>query len=672
MPSRLFKPSAWLNFRHDGYPVVPFNQYLKIRKQHSIPDQNDSVEPAASSLAAEMQSLLTFGVLEAVVEKHIPESALTRNLGDVCVISKDGLDQIIQDWIQRIREHTDDHEAWFGRVHLALEQSNATLVLLLKEQFRCFQALGDDAPSTVCLIATIGEALVAAKMAFTQNLPREGFDWSMIWTPPYRNLLQEDMLAQGWCPSIINYLISTCSVSSLEYAVSCGPGEDVKKHRDCSSRSFLAKSAPVRMPLDLQEVERLILAGKIPVVSFDRNEGARAYKLNVQSSDDKPYVAFSHVWADGLGSTTEDGLPDCQIRRISDLVSTGDAFWIDSLCIPRSDTVRKRAISMMAQTYSQAKAVLVLDGTLQRCLSTAPLGVRVLRVLTSGWMQRLWTLQEAVLSKDLNFAFADQRIPLIHLIPPPYDMLRFPHMTDLAAELFRLLKKSSYNVYSIGDVSRALRWRTTNRPTDETLAIASLLGVQPSILVDRSPELRMMWLIQELGRIPSNVIFLSGNKSEVPGFRWLPSSFMAAHGAGFGGSQLSSGASDALVTPRGLKAIYYALRFPKRRITVGMPWGLSDAKGDRMYQVLEPSPSAGSYECDMLLLETNLSAGSASKCVAVLILEVETCDDSFVVYTKYQRRLILSDTVDQRGANLGKQSNIVPVTTSGRLRVNVE
>lgn len=42
--------------------------------------------------------------------------------------------------------------------------------------------------------------------------------------------------------------------------------------------------------------------------------------------------------------------------------------------------------------------------------------------------------------------------------------------------------------------------------------------------------------------MPSNVIFLSGNKSEVPGFQWLPSSFMAAHGVGFAGSQLSAGA----------------------------------------------------------------------------------------------------------------------------------
>ncbi len=103
-------------------------------------------------------------------------------------------------------------------------------------------------------------------------------------------------------------------------------------------------------------------------------------------------------------------------------------------------------------------------------------------------------------------------------MPPPHDMLLFPHLADLAGELFRLTKLARYHTFSIGDVARSLRWRTTNRSSDETLAIASLLGAHPSVLVNLSPEHRMVRLIQEVGKFPRNVTFLAGAKLRVPGF----------------------------------------------------------------------------------------------------------------------------------------------------------
>ncbi|KAI1469339.1 uncharacterized protein F4812DRAFT_325956 [Daldinia caldariorum] len=667
MQSRVFKPSVWLNFNHDGYPLVPFEQYLEVRNQHPTPNQDESAEMGVSNTAAQMQSLLTFGLIEGVVEKHVPECALTRKTSNGgTVITKDGLGHIIKDWARRICKNKDNYTPWLERAHTTLKRANSLLAGLVSLQFRCFEPLGDDAPSTVCLIAMIGEALANAKRAFKQSPPREGFAWGMVLTPHYHSLLEEDMLAQGWCPSVISYLTSTVSVSSLEYAVSCGPMNDGKDHQHCSPqscatyvvdtttyaaqhtstcRSLLGRLRDTcyNISVDLREVEGLLLAGEIPVIKLDKDEDGHGYKLSVHKGRDVEYVAISHVWADGLGSTTEDGLPVCQIRRLTTLVGRQTAFWIDSLCIPRAESVRKKAIGMMAQTYSQAKAVLVLDRTLQLCQSTAPLGVRILRVLTSGWMQRLWTLQEAVLSKALYLNFADAQTPLNGLIPSTSVMLLSSHLTDLAGGLFRLTKKSAHGVYSVGDIARSLRWRTTNRPSDETLAIASLLGVQPSILVNIKSELRMIRLIQELGSIPSNVLFLKGSKLQVPGFRWLPSSFMAAQGASSGGSQLSTGSPDGRVTPRGLEATYYALKFPKTRIEEGKPWVLKDTKCDRLYEVVDPIHSVGSYECGMLLLPGWLFAANPSACVAVSILghSSENDDGSFVVYTEYQRRLLI-------------------------------
>lgn len=162
---------------------------------------------------------------------------------------------------------------------------------------------------------------------------------------------------------------------------------------------------------------------KSPCCDFCGPLGARPSRLQVHEASDVPYVAISHVWADGLGSTAETGLPTCQLRRLAALVSAiqpGAAMRIESLCVPKADHVRTVAIELMARIYSQAAAVLVLDDGLQLCPATAPAGVQVLRVLTSGWMRRLWTLQEATLSRALYLALADAAlVPLADLTPPP-------------------------------------------------------------------------------------------------------------------------------------------------------------------------------------------------------------------------------------------------------------
>ncbi|XP_044724250.1 uncharacterized protein HRG_02146 [Hirsutella rhossiliensis] len=321
----------------------------------------------------------------------------------------------------------------------------------------------------------------------------------------------------------------------------------------------------------------------------------------------------------------------------------------------------------MARVYRDAAAVLVLDGGLQLCRSTEPLATRLMRVLTSGWMRRLWTLQESVLSKELHFAFADTRVLMKDLIPSTADIYIYAHLGDLAAELFRLMKRSSYGSYSIGDVARSLRWRTTSRPSDETLAVASLLGMQPSVLVELSPERRMIRLIQAMGRVPRNVLFLKGGKQQVPGFRWAPTSFMAAHG-GSSGLQLSTSESDAVVTPQGLEATYYALLFPKTTFEGGRPWQLKDTKTGRLYAAGDVQPGAGSYTCDMVLTMNSIQPGSATSCVGVRKNGQHVkSNGTFTVYCECQRRLVLNSVASLREDS----TEVVVCHVSGELSVCV-
>ncbi|KAI6045425.1 hypothetical protein EDC04DRAFT_2497115, partial [Pisolithus marmoratus] len=130
-------------------------------------------------------------------------------------------------------------------------------------------------------------------------------------------------------------------------------------------------------------VAELLSQGHIPVIRWNKVH----HEFLVGTSSDTPYVAISHVWADGRGSTTEKGLPACQIDAlvfaIQRLISTG-AFWIDSLCVPEARNSRGRAIGLMSKTYSDAQVVLVLDSGIHSCSISAPREEKPLKVLSSG------------------------------------------------------------------------------------------------------------------------------------------------------------------------------------------------------------------------------------------------------------------------------------------------
>ncbi|KAK4220980.1 hypothetical protein QBC38DRAFT_152545 [Podospora fimiseda] len=77
-----------------------------------------------------------------------------------------------------------------------------------------------------------------------------------------------------------------------------------------------------------------------------------------------------------------------------------------------------------------------LDAGRQIGKSPERLGVAMLRIWTSGWMLRLWTLQEAVLARKIYFAFADEQVDMDEILVPLTDnMFRQTHLHDLRVEL---------------------------------------------------------------------------------------------------------------------------------------------------------------------------------------------------------------------------------------------
>ena len=124
---------------------------------------------------------------------------------------------------------------------------------------------------------------------------------------------------------------------------------------------------------DFNDVVDAIDHGHIPV--FEVIEGPDLPILKVSSrSSGLPgdYFAISHVWADGLGSSTEEGILACQAKRLGDLVprlnpGSSPPLWIDSICIPSSPEYRRKGISLLRNVYRNAAHVLVVDKSAQQC-----------------------------------------------------------------------------------------------------------------------------------------------------------------------------------------------------------------------------------------------------------------------------------------------------------------
>ncbi|KAI0770620.1 hypothetical protein C8Q74DRAFT_1202368, partial [Fomes fomentarius] len=284
----------------------------------------------------------------------------------------------------------------------------------------------------------------------------------------------------------------------------------------------------------LPGISELLSSGHIPVLTYSGSS------LMIHRAEDCPYVAVSHVWVDGLGSTTEGGLPTCQVARISAIVSElipGGAFWIDSLCVPGSDReLRKSAIRLMAQTYRGANAVVVLDAQLRQLSArSTPMKEITVRIALSAWMQRIWTVQEGMLARELYFELSDELFDLKRvgdaitesnaLVPSSLGLFHREPLLEYHIPPTILLLSSPDRVrrYSLREMVILLKKRTTSKPEDETIAIAGLLGVDVGrLLKAEEAAARMRMLFLELETVPAHVVFKDGPKLNLPGFRWAP------------------------------------------------------------------------------------------------------------------------------------------------------
>lgn len=234
---------------------------------------------------------------------------------------------------------------------------------------------------------------------------------------------------------------------------------------------------------------------------------------------------------------------------------------MDTLCVPVHPTLdefRKKSIKLMGQTYRDATAVLVLDRELKEVDSrTISILEQCLWVVFSGWMRRLWTLQEAALATNLFIAMKDG--PVRYERPEDGGILianklkrglASPEVDDPIPDILfyrelqlliqRRIPQARHFQDTISEGSAhhtryqyfcgAVEGRCTSKLKDEPIILAIMMGLKdPAIFDEPDDEKKMALWHQSVRRIPADIIFIDNQieKLSFAPFRWAPRSLMA-------------------------------------------------------------------------------------------------------------------------------------------------
>ena len=358
-----------------------------------------------------------------------------------------------------------------------------------------------------------------------------------------------------------HYCKSTSSdfCSEPEYA-----GGQIQKPPDCTIKS-----------VDGRTLAGIINKGNIPLLQYRRaTRDLQVVEMN--QSFEKSYAIFSHVWTDGFG--TKNGMSSCVLdmfskmlekvthHRSGNISAVPELFWIDTLAIPEDEKYgieRRKAIKQMHDIYTYAKYTIVLDLSLMKSTVGPGYSNPAMKITMCRWMTRMWTLQEAVLSKNLFFCFSDRIFPMAQLeeMFPEEDsdlqscipsLARIYHAGILGEvrpkihEEFR--KKEGWTAPAdfLALVWKAAQWRSTAYPIHETLSLATLLNQDTDFFAnpagtnkgtpeyqkecdDRMVELLSRFAAMSPCPIPPGMIFLPGPRLSRKGYGWAPRSWLSSH-----------------------------------------------------------------------------------------------------------------------------------------------
>ena len=330
------------------------------------------------------------------------------------------LPQYLQTWAdnEKINDHGVRREH-ARQVTILLNEAKVVITRLYRPGSD-YAPMGPGGCITIILCETLQ---YAANWIYEDLTDRENVWYPSVW--PSRR-----MLSDGWCPNRISMLQQLLTTSGMYFASSLG-GLDTApgKHARCSesrclvhhlnrdtykSQHLCDESRCNLIGPRAEDIEAAIETGGIPLLRVVKSLPSSDVSVEIVRSDLQApprYVAISHVWSDGRGNLGSNRLPTCQLlyldSKVSELYSDVKApilFWMDTICVPAAGEGRRVAVGRMRKTYENAEKVLVLDAELESAsMQTFPEDI-LMRITCSGWMRRLWTLQEGVLAQQLFFS----------------------------------------------------------------------------------------------------------------------------------------------------------------------------------------------------------------------------------------------------------------------------
>ncbi|KAE8442357.1 hypothetical protein EG329_003428 [Mollisiaceae sp. DMI_Dod_QoI] len=421
-------------------------------------------------------------------------------------------------------------------------------------------------------ISALGELFTIALRAAFEALQVPS-DFSRHWANGFLNdEAKASMREHGWCRSDIaraeakyqsiqaHYIArmldkslpprdhSQCTDSTCKsYQINLGQYASQHQQLPCSCEQLVVKEESL--------LPSLSDGDHYPLLQFEGEVDDLTCKII--KSGTKPYIAISHVWADGLGNPHENSLYKCKLhhlRKLVDAINDKESaiapetaerslIWLDTLCCPvKHVDGKQKSIEKIRHVYREAKHVLILDAGLMSYDSRSQdSGEIICRIFTSSWMRRLWTLQEGALATSLYFQFADEAVDLSQIIRKAWSQVNsMQHRALLQPDFINELRGISafFNepkplsfADSLNLLDRALQYRSVSVASDEALCIGTLMSLDlHAILELKTQESRMekVWelILAKHGGIPSQIIFFEQQKLTRPGWRWAPKSLL--------------------------------------------------------------------------------------------------------------------------------------------------
>ena len=361
--------------------------------------------------------------------------------------------------------------------------------------------------------------------------------------PPLRNGFYMRRQALAW----------ECSPSDCQLKKVDQNSYSTAHARSCRGCGFVA--------IDPAPMFEILHAGRIPLIPIRQITAKLSVIGLVPHCDESekvlPYVAFSHVWSDGLGNLEGNSLPRCQLERLRLLIDTYNSqrdtvepighFWLDTLCVPPDSAntidLQQLATHKMKDTYEQAVVVIVLDQWLIEASSKHMKASEiVVRIVCSPWTRRLWTLQEGLLArwhglfvvldhyrlynvdnvwerlKHVDVHWPWRLYPILTQTFGRYQEVRTRHLPDTP--------QKHHPAFSISVIARSMQHRSTSVESDEALCLSVILGVDTIAVAQASADERMKTLWAMLRHVPLTLLFWDYPRLAIDGLQWAPSTLL--------------------------------------------------------------------------------------------------------------------------------------------------